>query len=142
MATEFSGKSTTGLERPSDTSKHRIRVALHPVESGVRKRSIELGLEGKMKSIGKPGINSVLLCGRHHIRRAIHANHCSPGFADQGGKHAVAAAHIQDAFARLRIQQVKDGPAEQGDERCVLSIAISFPHLRHFAAGVLFRSRL
>jgi len=141
VAAEFPGEPAAGPESPPDALKDSVRVALHPMEGGVRKGGIEFSLEGKMKRVGQPGINAALLCGCHHIGRTVNANHSGPRFDDPGRKHAVTAAHIQNAFARLRIQQAKNGLAEQGDERRVLSITIGFPFLHPFVARAFFRSR-
>jgi len=108
VTAHFSDEATFWLERAAYTLNHRIGIAFHPVQGGIGEDSIEFCLEIELIGINNPRVNISSLGCSDHIGGGIHSNDVSAFGNYFFCERAITAAEIEDALARLWIQQVED----------------------------------
>src|SRR5437588_11858472 len=77
-----------------------------------REHGYDLALERDALTRDHPCVEATCLRCRHHVRRRIDRDDCGADRPDLLGQHPVATAQIEDALARLRIEQLDHGRAK------------------------------
>ena len=108
-------------KRPPGFSARKIARAAcslsqHPVQRRVGKSRVELGEELHVLGREQQRIDALGARRGDHLGRIVDAEHGRAALDDLLGQRPLAAADVEDALARLRIEQVERRPAELGDE--------------------------
>jgi hypothetical protein len=99
------------------------------MQRGVAKHRVELAGEGKPLAVNDPRVESARAGRLDEVRARIDADDRAAQGNELFRERAVAAAEIEDAFARLWRKQRNDRRAEIGDEPGVASVALRVPRL-------------
>jgi len=111
VAAHLGDKAPVRLERAPHPRQHRLG-RVHPVQGGVGKYRVELLLEGEALARHDARVDAAGPRRRNHVGRGVDRDHLGPGGDDLLGQDAVAAAEIEDALARLGIEQFEHRRAE------------------------------
>ena len=101
MSAKFPDKSSAWLQCPKCAGNASFRMCFDPVQCGIRENGIELVIKWERGRIGNSGIEPERLRGGNHFRRVIHGSNDRDSIDKFLCEHAVAAADVQDAFARF-----------------------------------------
>lgn len=91
----------------------------HPVQRGVREDGVELGAEREALAVHHLGVEALRPGRRDHRGVGIGAEHRRASLDQHLRQHAVAAAEIEDAFARPWREQIQHGSPKRRHERRV-----------------------
>jgi hypothetical protein len=93
----------------------------------VREDGLELALEGQGLGRDQPCVETPRAGRGDHRRRRIHTDHTGTARGDLCGQDSIAAAEVENAFTRARIQDVQEICSERGDECRVPRVGIGAP---------------
>jgi hypothetical protein len=128
VPTHLGDKAPARLERAGDTGEHRLLRA-HPVQRRVGEHRVELALESEALTRHDPRVEALRLGGGDHVGRSVDRDDDSPAGGDLRGQHAVAAAEIEDALARLGVEQLDHRRAESWHEMRGRGVTLRRPML-------------
>ncbi len=95
----------------------------------VREYRVELAVEGKALPGHDPGVDALRPRRGDHVGRGVDRHHFGARSDDLFGQHPVAAAEVEDALARLRVEQFEHRRSERRHEMRRLGIAPGLPIL-------------
>src|SRR5258705_13378831 len=133
MPTHLGYETPCGLKCAIHPCDYRIAILLHPMQRGVRKNSVDLLGKLQVPAFHHACVEAALACRSDHVRRGIYAHDDRPRRRDFFREHAIAAAQVENAFSRLRFEQLEYWRSERRHKVRVLRIAIGFPVLTRFA---------
>src|SRR5206468_4919445 len=114
------------LQRTEDSAR-RLLLLQHPVQGGIGESGVELGEELHVLGGELDRVDAVGAGRSDHFRRIVDPKHCRATLDDLPRQRTFTAANVENAFTRLRIEQVERGPAKLGDERADLGIIGGIP---------------
>ena len=131
---KLADEASPGHERAPDTGDDGVGVE-HPVERGVAEHRVELGVEGEPLPITHPGVETAL-ARRSHLRcAAVDADDAAAARDELLGERPVAAAEVEDAFARYRRQELEHRRAQLRHEAGGARVAFRIPVLGYGRAS-------
>ena len=99
------------------------------MQRGIGKDGVELILERDSAGVHHPGVQTALPRRRNHVRSTIDAHNAGAGRHELFGKCPVSATQIEDAFTRLRLEQVQHRLAKRRHKVRVGRVAGRIPAL-------------
>ena len=99
------------------------------MQGRVAEDGVEFVVEVERLTILHAGVESACAGGLNLLGARIDADNVAAHVGQLSRECPVAAAKIEDAFARLRIQQLDDSDAQFGDEAGVAGVAVWIPGL-------------
>jgi len=133
VAAEFGDETPVRLECTTHSGDDLGLIA-HPVQRRVAEHSVEFAIEIESFPARHTDVQAEFSCGVDLLSARIDTDDMASHRGELRGKHAVAAAKVQDALAGARREQINHGRAKFGDEAGVACIAFRIPGLRvcHF----------
>ena len=128
LAAHFRDETAAGLERAPHSGSHGVGIA-NPVQRGVAEDGVEFVVEGELIAAHHARIEMARTCGLNLRDARIDADDPAAHPNELFGQCAIAAAEIEDAFARLRGEQFDNGRAEISDKSSVARVALGIPRL-------------
>src|SRR4051812_42376692 len=126
MAAEFGDETSTRLECTMYSGNDLGRIA-HPVQCRITEYGVEFVVEIESFPVHHTRIQAEFPCGVDLRCACVDADDLASHRRELRGKHAVAAAQVQDALASARREQINHGCAKFGDEAGVTSVAFRVP---------------
>jgi PAS domain S-box-containing protein len=128
VAAHLRDEPSIGQQRPCDPSDHSVGV-LHPVKRGVAERCIEARAEVHVRGALLDDVKAELPCRLHEVGTRVDTHYAAASVGDFLGQYAVTAAHIEDVFTGLWIEQFEDRGTEIRDEASVFAVTLGVPSL-------------
>ena len=129
MASEFGDETPAGAQRARDACYHGVRIGLHPMQGGIGEDGIELAGERQGGTVDEVRVSATIAGLSHHIRGCVDTDNRTAELGQPQGKHAVAAAKVENSLARLRRQQLHHGRTQIGDKSGIGRVASGVPFL-------------
>jgi hypothetical protein len=138
-AAHLADEAAAGPEHAPDAVDDRVRVQ-HPVQGGVGEDRVELALEGELLAVTELGVQAACAGAFDLLGAAVETEDPAAPRGDPFAQRAVAAAEIQYALARPRVEQGEQRLAQVGDEARVALVSLGIPALRGAALAAAPRA--
>jgi ABC-type multidrug transport system ATPase subunit len=112
------------------------------VKGSIGEDRVELRIEFQVIGVEQPGINTTLFRSRDHAARSVNSDNLCSGGYKLFREYAVAAAEIENALSRLRVEKIEYRLAQIGDKTRVFGVTRGTPFLRRSLRSLWHTSML